>query len=80
MKGAVGDIICHFIDKDGRLVDTEIDSRLISIPLQTLSQLKNVIGVAAGKHKVSAIAAALKGNYLDILVTDEDTAELLCPD
>ncbi len=80
MKGAVGDIICHFIDKDGRLVDTEIDSRLISIPLQTLSQLKNVIGVAAGKHKVSAIAAALKGNYLDILVTDEDTAELLCQD
>lgn len=78
MKGAVGDIICHFIDKNGNLVDTEIDSRLISIPLPALSQLRNVIGVAAGKHKVSAIAAALKGNYLDILVTDEDTAELLC--
>lgn len=78
MKGAVGDIICHFIDKDGNLVDTEIDSRLVSVPLSTLNRLENVIGVAAGTHKVSAIAAALKGGYLDILITDERTAEMLC--
>lgn len=78
MKGAVGDIICHFIDRDGNLVDTEVDSRLVSVPLSTLNQLENVIGVAAGTHKVSAIAAALKGGYLDILITDERTAEMLC--
>lgn len=78
MKGAVGDIICHFIDKDGNLVDTEVDSRLVSVPLSTLNRLENVIGVAAGTHKVSAIAAALKGGYLDILITDERTAEMLC--
>ncbi len=78
MKGAVGDIICHFIDKDGNLVDTEVDSRLVSVPLSTLNLLENVIGVAAGTHKVSAIAAALKGGYLDILITDERTAEMLC--
>lgn len=78
MKGAVGDIICHFIDKDGNLVDTDIDSRLVSVPLDVLNQLENVIGVAAGKHKVSAITSALRGGYLDILITDESTAELLC--
>lgn len=78
MKGAEGDIICHFIDKDGNLVDTDIDSRLVSVSLDTLNQLENVIGVAAGKHKVTAITAALKGGYLDILITDEATAELLC--
>lgn len=78
MKGAVGDIICHFIDKDGNLVDTDIDSRLVSLSLDKLNQLENVIGVAAGKHKVSAITSALKGGYLDILITDENTAELLC--
>ena len=78
MKGAVGDIICHFIDKDGNLVDTDIDSRLVSVPLSTLNQLENVIGVAAGKHKVTAIHSALMGNYLDILITDESTAQLLC--
>lgn len=78
MKGAVGDIICHFIDKDGNLVDTDIDSRLVCVSLDKLNQLENVIGVAAGKHKVSAITSALKGGYLDILITDESTAELLC--
>lgn len=78
MKGAVGDVICHFIDKDGNLVDTEIDSRLVSVPLSTLKDLENVIGVAAGKHKIPAIHSALTGGYLDILVTDEETAEQLC--
>ena len=78
MKGAVGDVICHFIDKDGKLVDTEVDSRLVSVPLSTLKELENVIGVAAGKHKVPAIHAALTGGYLDILITDEETAGQLC--
>ncbi len=78
MKGAVGDVICHFIDKDGNLVDNDIDSRLINVSLNTLKQLENVIGVAAGPQKVPAIAAALKGGYIDIIITDESTAELLC--
>lgn len=78
MKGAVGDVICHFIDKDGNLVDTEVDSRLVSVPLSTLKELENVIGVAAGKHKLHAIHAALMGGYMDILITDEETAEQLC--
>lgn len=78
MKGAVGDIICHFIDKDGNLVDTEVDSRLVSVHLSMLKELENVIGVAAGKHKIPAIHAALTGGYIDILITDEETAEQLC--
>lgn len=78
MKGAVGDVICHFIDKNGGLVDTEVDSRLVSVPLSTLKELENVIGVAAGKHKIPAIHAALTGGYMDILITDEETAAQLC--
>lgn len=78
MKGAVGDVICHFIDRNGNLVDTDVDSRLVSVPLNTLKELENVIGVAAGKHKLPAIHAALMGGYLDILITDEETAAQLC--
>lgn len=74
MKGAVGDILCHFIDKDGNLVPSDIEGRLISTPLQKLKSLENTIGVAAGEHKVAAILAALKGEYLDTLITDENTA------
>ena len=77
MKGAIGDILCHFIDKDGNLVDSTIESRLITTPLDTLRSLKNVIGVAAGEDKVEAIKAVLHGGYIDILITDEDTARKL---
>ncbi len=74
MQGAVGDLLCHFIDKDGNLVSDDIENRLISTSLETLKQLKNVMGVAAGSRKLEAIRAVLKGHYLDILITDEDTA------
>lgn len=74
MKGAVGDILCHFIDKDGNLVPSDIEGRLISTPLEKLKSLENTIGVAAGEQKVAAILAALKGGYLDTLITDENTA------
>ena len=40
----------------------------------TLKELENVIGVAAGSHKVDAIRAVLRGKYLDVLITDEATA------
>lgn len=74
MKGAVGDILCHFIDQNGQLVPSEIEGRLISTSLDQLKTLENTIGVAAGESKVKAILAALRGGYLDILITDENTA------
>ncbi|MDY6073834.1 MAG: sugar-binding transcriptional regulator [Eubacteriales bacterium] len=75
MKGAAGDILCHFIDADGNLIDTYFENRLISVSLEQLKTLKNVIGIAGGMQKVKAIKAALKGDYLDILITDSNTAK-----
>ena len=78
MQGAVGDVLNHFMDKDGNLIQTEIEDRVISTDLDKLRQLKNVVGVAGGKDKVAAIKAVLNGGYLNVLITDSDTAaELL---
>ena len=78
MQRAVGDILNHFVDKDGNLIQTEIEDRVISTDLDKLRQLKNVVGVAGGKDKVTAIKAVLNGGYLNVLITDSDTAaELL---
>lgn len=77
MKGAVGDILSHFIDKNGNLIENEYESRLISTSLSTIKELDNVIGVAAGENKIPAIRAALIGGYIDVLITDEDTARNL---
>ena len=78
MQGAVGDVLNHFMDKDGNLIQTEIEDRVISTDLDKLRQLKNVVGIAGGKDKVTAIKAVLNGGYLNVLITDSDTAaELL---
>lgn len=77
MKGAVGDLLTHFIDKNGAPVESYIDERLVSTSLSTLKELNNVIGVSGGPSKLDAIQAALSGQYIDILITDEKTAAAL---
>lgn len=74
MQGAVGDVLCHFIDANGQPVNADIEDRLISTSLETLKNLKNVIGAAGGEDKVDSIRAVLHGQYIDILITDEATA------
>ena len=49
----------------------------MSTSLEDLRMLENVIGVAGGLSKVDAILAALRGGYVDILITDEETAQAL---
>ena len=77
MQGAVGDVLSHFLDKNGNPISIELEDRLMSTPLEELRKLDNVIGVAGGTRKAEAILAALRGRYLDILITDEETARLL---
>jgi len=80
MNNAVGDVLCHFLDKDGQVIHTPIEDRLISTPPDRLKAMHNVIGLAAGREKIEAIRAVLRGGYLDILITDEPTANLLLKD
>lgn len=77
MQGAVGDMLSHFLDKNGDPISIELEDRLMSTPLEELRKLDNVIGVAGGERKAEAILAALRGGYLDVLITDEETARLL---
>jgi DNA-binding transcriptional regulator LsrR (DeoR family) len=77
MQGAVGDILCHFFDKQGNMVSTPLDGRLVTTPLGTLKSLSNVTGVAGGRDKREAIKGALAMGYIDIFITDEDTAQWL---
>ena len=77
MKGAKGDVLSHFLDSEGNPVSSPIEDRLIATSLDKLRNLHHVIGVAAGKVKAEAIRSALKGHFLDILVTDTDTAQAI---
>lgn len=77
MQGAVGDILTHFVDRNGTPIQSMIEERLISTSLFQLKALNNVIGIAGGMHKLDIIKAALVGGYLDVLITDEETAAKL---
>jgi lsr operon transcriptional repressor len=70
----VGDILGQFFDAGGRVVKLPIHDRRIGIELADLTQIPKVTGVAGGLHKVDAILGALRGGFLDVLVTNELTA------
>lgn len=74
-KGAVGDISCRYFDINGRPVDTEFDRRVISLSFDDLRRINPVIAVAGGEDKVPAVLGALRTRCLNILITDERTAQ-----
>lgn len=76
-SGAVGDICFQFIDKQGKLVKSNLMDRVIGIDLTTLKSSPRVVGIAGGQSKVPAILASLKGKWINVLITDRRTAESL---
>ena len=75
--GAVGDINLIFINESGDPVPTEIDERIVRAPIDKIKKINNVIGIAFGSKKIKIITGALKGKIINILITDEETAEKL---
>lgn len=74
---AVSDICWIFLDAEGNLCPIELNQRVIGISIDDLKVIPTVVGVAGGIQKHEAILAALKGHYIDVLVTDEKTAGFL---
>ncbi|WP_116134104.1 sugar-binding transcriptional regulator [Tropicimonas sp. IMCC34043] len=75
--GAVGDMSLRFFDRNGAIIKTPLDDRVIGMPLEDLAKVDRVIGLAGGKAKTEAIDAALKTGCIDILITDNFTARRL---
>lgn len=73
-RGAVGDLCLRYFDQAGKPVLTESEDPVIGISLEKLKNCQHTIALAAGKDKVKAICGALKGGYIDVLITDSITA------
>ncbi len=63
------------LDVHGRPVRSAISERIISITAEQLRGVPQVIGLAYGMDKVTAARAALRGGYLQGLVTHSAFAE-----
>lgn len=69
--GAVGEICGRFFDADGDECATTWRDRVISIQLDQLRKIPQVIAVVSGADRTAAILAAIKGKLIKTLVIDE---------
>lgn len=75
--GAVGDVCLRFFDAAGQPVMSSLERRVIGISADELRAVPRVIAVAGGRSKIGAIRAALLGKWVDVLITDLETASAL---
>lgn len=76
-RSCIGDIGFRWFDRDGNIVDHEYDDNTIGYNILKRETDALVIGIAGGEEKREAILGALRGKFLDVLVTDSKTAEAL---
>lgn len=69
----VGDIGLRFFDREGRVLLPREDV-LLTVPLEQLRSVRYVVGVAGSPFRARAVAGALRGGFVNVLVTDEETA------
>ena len=75
--GAVGNIALRFFDINGIPIQSELDERVIGITLEQLRQIPRVVGITGGPQKQSVVRGALEGKLIDVLITDNQTAQEL---
>jgi DNA-binding transcriptional regulator LsrR (DeoR family) len=84
--GVVGEINYQPFDADGRVIDRPelraLVQRVLAVDgphLQSLSRREDrwVIAVAGGAGKLEAVRGALRGRFMNVLVTDQDVAAAL---
>ena len=76
-NGAIGDVLGHFLDKEGKSVSSDVDSRTVGMSLEQVLNVPEKILAAAGQHKVEIIKSACRCGLVDTLITDDVTARLL---
>ena len=75
--GAVGDLLFHYFDIDGRLIKDPIQGRVMSVPVETLKAVPQRIVASGGAQKVEALLGALRLIAPTTLITDEHCARAL---
>ncbi len=75
--GSIGDVCGRFFDINGKSTALEFQKRLIGISREDLLNIPLRMGVAGGDAKVNPIIGALRGKFINILITDVKTAQAI---
>jgi DNA-binding transcriptional regulator LsrR (DeoR family) len=73
-RGAVGDLLFHFFDRNGDLVDHPINSLVMSVDVDRLRKVPIRILTSGGEEKIEALLGAMNLIAPTILITDEESA------
>lgn len=75
--GAVGEICGRFINADGQECATPWRDRVMSVALEQLRRIPQVLAVVSGSDRTQALLAAIRGRIVKGLVIDEGGAAAL---
>ncbi|GAB4471341.1 MAG: sugar-binding domain-containing protein [Anaerolineae bacterium] len=73
--GAVGDVCGLLFSPQGELLDIPLARRVVGIQPDTLRRIPLVVGVAGRKVKAPAILGALRARLVNVIITDDITAQ-----
>lgn len=76
-KHAIGDIVSRFIDREGKIVDEELNNRTVGIQLEELKKIPHSILIANGTNKANGVHATLIGGYCNHVIIDTLLAQNL---
>jgi DNA-binding transcriptional regulator LsrR (DeoR family) len=77
--GVLADVSGVFLDEDGTAVEAPLTQRIIGIRAAQLHRVPEVIAIAYGPEKAPATRAAIRGGYVNGLVTHSSFARALLP-
>ena len=78
--GAVADVLCRFIDRNGRIIEHPLNRRVIAVDPRQLRQTPRLILASGGWNKVQALLAAIRLLSPNVIITDEHAAQGLLAD
>ena len=76
-RGCVADIMCSFIDGSGVPVDHPINTRVMSVGIDTLKAARHKLLASGGQERAAAILAVHRSIGCNTLVTDEHAARAI---
>ena len=75
-EGVVGDICLRLFDKDGDMERfAHFNDRVASITPESLRRIDRRVGITYGSSKAKAALGAVRGGYVNVLITDADCAQ-----
>lgn len=77
LVNAVGDVVRHYFDADGKLVPWDGQERMIAISCDQLRAAPLSVGVSVSQGKAAAILGAVRAGLINALVTDMRAAEMI---